>query len=62
MWLPVTWIIDHWVGLFHTLTRTFSVLTLWYVFPEDRFIYIPFAIVILYIVTIFILKNRKTNK
>jgi len=59
MWLPFSWIIKHWVGIFHSVTRTVLVLLLWYVFPENRFVYIPFVIVIIYMVTILILKNRK---
>ncbi|MBE9463716.1 DUF7010 family protein [Dyadobacter subterraneus] len=59
MWLPLTWIIDHWVGAFHAITRTFIVLILWYLLPVYRFVAIPFSIVILYIVTIVILMNRK---
>ena len=59
MWLPLSWIIDHWIGLFHAIVRTITVLALWYLFPSDRFVAIPFAIVIIYIVSIFILKNRK---
>lgn len=59
MWLPVSWIIKHWVGIFHTLTRTVSVLALWYLLPDYRFVAIPFAIVIIYIITLLILKNRK---
>lgn len=59
MWLPFSWIIKHWVGIFHVLTRTVSVLALWYFFPEYRFISIPFAIVLIYIVTLLILKDRK---
>jgi hypothetical protein len=59
MWLPLTWIIDHWVGLFHTITRTISVLVLWYLFPADRFVTIPFAIVTIYVLTIIILVYRK---
>lgn len=59
MWLPVSWIIKHWVGIFHTLTRTVSVLALWYLLPDYRFIAIPFAIVAIYIITLLILKNRK---
>jgi len=46
MWLPFSWIVNHWVGIFHTVTRTILVLGLWYVFPEHRFIAIPFAIVL----------------
>lgn len=59
MWLPFSWIIKHWVGIFHTLIRTILVLTLWYLLPEYRFIAIPFGIVLIYMITILILKNRK---
>jgi hypothetical protein len=58
MWLPLSWTIKHWVGTFHTLTRTASVLALWYLLPELRFVAIPFAIVAIYIATLIILKNR----
>jgi hypothetical protein len=58
MWLPLSWIIDHWVGLFHSIVRTISVLALWYLFPENRFISIPLAIVVIYGITIFILYRR----
>ena len=59
MWVPLTWIIDHWVGLFHSIVRTILVLILWYLFPSDRFVVIPIAIIIVYIISIIILKNRK---
>lgn len=59
MWIPLTWIIDHWVGLFHSIVRTILILVLWYLFPSERFVTIPLAIVIVYIVSIVILKNRK---
>lgn len=59
MWLPFSWIINHWVGIFHTLTRTVVVLLLWYLLPEHRFVAIPFAIVLIYIITILVLKSRK---
>lgn len=59
MWLPFSWIINHWVGIFHSLTRTILVLSLWYLLPEYRFVAIPFAIVLIYIITILILKYRK---
>jgi hypothetical protein len=58
MWLPLTWIIDHWVGVFHAVTRTIIVFILWYALPQYRFIAIPFAIVIVYVFTIAILINR----
>lgn len=62
MWLPFSWIIQHWVGIFHTLIRTMVVLALWYLLPEQRFVAIPFAIVGIYIVTLVILNSRKTIK
>ena len=58
MWFPFSWIIRHWVGIFHAMTRTVLVLLLWYLFPESRFSTIPFAIVVIYVVTIIILKSR----
>lgn len=60
MWIPLSWIIKHWVGLFHSIVRTILVLVLWYTLPEARFTAIPFAIVLVYIVTIIILRNRQT--
>ncbi len=62
MWLPLSWIIDHWVGIFHSIVRTISVLALWYLFPTNRFVVIPLAIIIIYIITIIILNNRKKQK
>ena len=59
MWIPLSWIIDHWIGIFHTVVRTISVLALWYLFPANRFVFIPLAIVIIYVITIIILYNRK---
>ncbi len=60
MWMPFSWIIKHWVGVFHAIVRTVLILLLWYLFPEHRFVAIPFAIVIMYIITILILKRRNT--
>src|SRR5690606_5649632 len=60
MWLPLTWIIDHWVGVFHAVIRTVVVLALWYLLPDYRFLAIPFAIVIIYVISIAILMKRKT--
>ena len=59
MWVPFSWIIKHWGGLAHSIVRTIVVLVLWYLFPEQRFVTIPFATVGLYILTIIILIKRK---
>ena len=52
MWVPFTWIIKHWIGMFHAIVRTIVVLVLWYALPEQRFVAIPFAIVIIYIYSV----------
>lgn len=61
MWLPFSWIIQHWVGIFHAVTRTVIIVALWYLFPDLRFTVIPFAIVLIYAVTLLILQKRKTE-
>src|SRR5215468_5168400 len=61
MWLPFSWIIQHWVGIFHTLTRTVLVIVAWYLAPHSRFVLIPAVIVGVYVVTILILERRWRN-
>lgn len=61
MWIPLTWIIQHWVGLFHGISRTLLVVTLWYLFPTQRFVFIPLAIVLVYIITLIILRSRRSE-
>jgi hypothetical protein len=58
MWLPFSWIIQHWIGILHALCRTISVTTAWYLFPDMRFVVIPFIIVVIYLITIYILEKR----
>src|SRR5690606_7689094 len=59
MLLPLFWIIKHWVGIFHALTRTIAIGALWYLLPDYRFVAIPLAIVLIYLVSLWILKTRK---
>ncbi len=59
MWTPFSWIINHWVGFFHAIARTVSIVLLWYLFPDFRFITIPFTIVLIYLITLVILDKRK---
>ncbi len=61
MWVPFSWIIKHWVGIFHSVARTLVCVLLWYLFPDDRFVVIPFAIVLLYIITLVILNKREPH-
>jgi hypothetical protein len=58
MWLPISWIIRHWIGLVHGLARTFAVWLVWYLFPEHRFLAVPLVIVLLYAFAIVVLELR----
>lgn len=58
MWVPFSWMIQHWIGLFHGIARTILVLAAWYLFPERRFIVIPAVIVAIYLVSIYVLARR----
>ena len=58
MWLPFSWIIEHWVGAFHALARTGLVTAAWYLFPTLRFVVIPAVIVMIYAMTIVVLEAR----
>jgi hypothetical protein len=58
MWVPLSWIIQHWVGLFHAIARTVLVLAAWLLFPDHRFAAVPFVIVFVYLVSIVALATR----
>lgn len=58
MWLPLAWIIRHWVGYFHALARTAGVVAAWYAWPDARFVAVPLVIVAVYLITIVILERR----
>ena len=58
MWLPLSWIIGHWVGTFHTLARTSLIMAVWYMFPLARFVVVPAVIVAVYALTIIVLEVR----
>jgi hypothetical protein len=58
MWIPFSWIIQHWIGYFHTISRTILILIAWYVFPEHHFQVIPAIIVLIYIITIYTMEKR----
>lgn len=59
MWVPFSWIIQHWVGIFRTVARTVLVAAGWYLAPHRRFVVIPAVIVGVYAVTIVILEPRR---
>jgi hypothetical protein len=59
MWVPLSWMIQHWVGLFHAIARTILIVAAWVLFPERRFTLIPAVIVVVYLVSIVALVNRR---
>ncbi len=58
MWLPMSWIIQHWVGVFHAVARTVLVTAAWFLFPTQRFTVIPAVVVAVYAVTLVALDRR----
>ncbi len=58
MWLPFSWIVGHWIGAFHALSRTGLILIVWYLYPQARFVLIPFVIAGLYVFTIVVMEQR----
>lgn len=58
MWMPLSWAIEHWVGYFHTIARTFGIVVAWYLFPEARVEAISAVIVAVYIVSLITLERR----
>lgn len=58
MWLPISWIIQHWIGWVHAVARTVTVLLAWYIFPEHRFLAVSIVIVLLYVAAIAVLEKR----
>jgi hypothetical protein len=62
MWLPLSWIIQHWVGIFHAVARMVLVTLAWYIAPNPRFVVVPAIIIVIYVVTIAILETRRQRQ
>lgn len=58
MWLPFSWIVEHWVGTFHTLARTLLITLAWFLCPDQSYVLIPAIIVGVYLVSIWRLEIR----
>jgi hypothetical protein len=58
MWVPLSWILQHWVGIFHAVSRTVLVSAAWLVFPGQRFTLIPAIVVVIYLISIAALATR----
>jgi hypothetical protein len=60
-WIVFGWIVGHWVGMFHAVTRTILVVAVWFVFREHRFVAVPAVVVGVYVVTIYVLATRRLS-
>ncbi len=59
MWVPFSWMLQHWVGLFHAISRTVLIVVAHYAFPRHRFVVIPAIIVVIYLISIVVLLKRQ---
>lgn len=58
-WIVYSWIIQHPLGIIHSILRTFLVVLAWFIIPESRICGIGVAIVIVYLLSIYQMLNRK---
>ncbi len=58
MWVPLSWTIQHWIGIAHGVLRTGLILIAWYAFPDARFVAVPAVIVLAYVFAIVVLETR----
>lgn len=58
MWMPFSWIIRHWIGLFHAIARTALIVAAWYAFPDHRYVAVPLVILGMYAITIAVFESR----
>ena len=58
MWIPFSWMLQHWIGLFHGIARTVLVVAVWFAFPQQRFVVVPVVVVVIYLISIVVLARR----
>lgn len=58
MWLPLSVLIQHWVGFFHAVVRTVLCTLAWIMYPEQSFVLQPVIVVTMYVVSIAALELR----
>ena len=58
-WIVYSWIIQHPLGIIHSVLRTILVILAWYLFPESRIFGVGIAIVVVYLISIYQMLNRK---
>ncbi len=60
-WIVFSWIIQHPLGLIHTIARTILVTAAWWLFPEHQVSAVAGAVVITYVYAIIALRSRRLN-
>jgi hypothetical protein len=58
MWVPMSWILQHWIGIGHAVARIALILVVHYAFPAQRYLLVPLVIIAVYAVTIVVLEQR----
>ena len=58
MWVPMSWTLQHWIGIAHAVARIVAILVVHYAFPTQRYLFVPLVIVAVYLVTIAVLEQR----
>lgn len=61
MWMPFSWIVQHWIGTFHTVVCTLLITLAWFLWPEQSFVMVPAIIIAIYIISIWVLEMRWRN-
>jgi hypothetical protein len=58
-WVVYSWIIQHPLGIIHSVLRTALIVASWYTFPESNIFAVSLAIVVAYMVSIFQMCTRR---
>ena len=61
-WIVYSWIVQHPVGLIHSLLRTLLIVGVWFLFPEQRLLTVSLVIVFVYSISIFQMLTRPIKK
>lgn len=60
-WVIYSWVVQHPLGIIHSVLRTILVVAAWYYFPECRIFSVSVAVVIAYSISLIQMLTRKIN-
>lgn len=60
-WVVYSWVVQHPLGIIHSVLRTILVVGAWYFFPESRIFAVSVAVVIAYLISLIQMLTRKIN-